>query len=105
MRLLLFAAIAAGLALSACAGRMIDDKMKGYLGQPASALITKLGYPTRQDEIAGKKIYVWAVTGMYRGTSHDCTIRAILNPDDTISSYDFGGNEAACESYAMLLNR
>jgi hypothetical protein len=55
---------AVGLALSACAMDMIKKGMTPYLGQPASALFSKLGYPTRQDQIAGKKFYIWTRGGL-----------------------------------------
>jgi hypothetical protein len=47
-------AVIAALGLSACATKTVNDKLKTYADQPASALIAKLGYPTRQDAIAGK---------------------------------------------------
>ena len=42
---------------------------------------------------------------MYRGTSRNCTIRAILGTGDIVSSYDWQGSEAGCENYAMVLGR
>jgi len=93
------------IGLAGCATKIIDDKMKTYVGQPASAVIAALGLPTRQDEIAGHKVYVWEVTSMYRGTSRNCTIRAILGAGDIVSGYYWQGNEEGCENYAMVLGR
>jgi hypothetical protein len=96
---------AAGLALSACAGDAIKERMKVFVGLPASAVFSKLGYPQQQQEVAGKKIYAWTSGGMYRGTSHDCTFRVIVDAQDIITSWDVQGNEAQCGLYATALNR
>ena len=95
---------AAGLALSACAGDAIKERMKVFIGQPANAIFSKLGYPTRQDEVAGRKIYVWTSGGMYRGTSYDCTFRVNVDAQDIITGWDVQGNEAQCESFAQALS-
>jgi hypothetical protein len=79
--------------------------MKPYVGQPASALFKKLGFPTRQDQIAGQKVYVWATGQVVEGTSYGCTIRAIVGAQDIITQWDFQGNERGCGNYAMMLNR
>lgn len=91
------------LALSACAGLTIKDKMPAYVGQPISALIAKLGYPTRQDAVAGRTVYAWSNNRFVEGTSYGCTIRAIVDSSDTITSWDFVGNEGGCGMYAQML--
>jgi hypothetical protein len=70
MRAGMFAVLAASLALCACAGAMIKEKMKPYVGQPASALIAKLGYPTREEQVAGQKVFVWSSGQVVEGTSY-----------------------------------
>jgi hypothetical protein len=96
---------AAGLALSACAGDAIKERMKVFVGLPASAVFGKLGYPQQQQEVAGKKIYVWTSGGMYRGTSYDCTFRVIVDAQDIVTGWDVQGSEAQCGNYATALNR
>jgi hypothetical protein len=89
--------------LSGCAGLTFKQKLKPLVGQPANAMIAKLGFPDRQDQIAGKKVYVWAVSGASEGTTYSCTIRAILGDGDIIENIDWGGNEGACENYSDKL--
>jgi hypothetical protein len=71
--------------LAACAGQTIKDKMPAYVGQPASVLITKLGFPTRQDSVAGQTVYVWTTGQVVEGTSYACTIRAILDSQNVVT--------------------
>ena len=94
---------ATAIGLTGCAGQTINDKMPSYLGHPTSALIGKLGFPTRQDTVAGKKVYVWTTSNFVDGTNYSCTIRAIINEQDIVSTWDLQGNEAGCEGYASRL--
>jgi hypothetical protein len=103
VRVSLCVAMAAGLAVAACAGQTIKDKLPAYMGQPIGALIAKLGFPTRQDMIAGQTVYVWTVNGMQEGTSYGCTIRAIVDAQNVMTRWDFQGNEGACTRYAASL--
>lgn len=91
------------VALSACAGQTIKDRMPAYMGRPIDDLIAKLGFPTRQDSIAGQTVYVWSVSGMDEGTSYGCTIRAIIDAQSIVARWDYQGNEGACGRYAALL--
>lgn len=103
MRVQIILAMAIGFALSACAGAAIKDKMPAYIGQPVSVLIGKLGFPTRQDTIAGQNVYIWTTGHMVEGTSYGCTIRAILDAQNIVSSWDYQGNEGGCAMYAANL--
>jgi hypothetical protein len=96
-----FWAMSLGIALSACATDILKKGMTPYMGQPASALFSKLGFPTRQDEVAGTKIYVWTTGGMYKGSSVDCTFRVMVDAQDIITRWDVQGN--ACEMFALRL--
>jgi hypothetical protein len=77
--------------------------MGAYVGQPASVLIGRLGFPTRQDNVAGRKVYVWTAGQMVEGTSYACTIRAIVDDQDVINTWDYQGNEGGCRNYAAML--
>lgn len=103
LRLRVCLAMAVCVAFSACAGQMIKDKLPAYVGQPINALIAKLGFPTRQDTIAGQTVYVWTTGGMVEGTSFGCTIRAIVDTQNVITRWDFQGNERGCANYASML--
>lgn len=102
MRIVAFVT-AIAVCLSACAGYAIKDKMSAYNGQPVSTLIDKLGFPTRQDTIAGQTVYIWTTGQMIEGTSYACTIRAILDSQNIITRWDYQGNEGGCARYASML--
>jgi hypothetical protein len=73
------------------------------MGQPASVLFSKLGYPTREDHVAGKKFYVWAVGGMTEGTSYSYNIRVVVDEQDVITSWDGYGSWKSCGDYIERL--
>jgi hypothetical protein len=98
-------AIAIAIGLAGCAGQTIKEKMGSYSGQPASSLIAKLGYPTDQQAIAGQKVYIWSNSRLVEGTTSACKIRAIIDAQDIIVSWDYVGNEGACWQYASALSR
>ncbi len=79
--------------------------MPAYMGQPIDALIAKLGFPTKQDTIAGETVYIWSTGQFIEGTSYGCTIRAIVNAQSVIDHWDYIGNEGQCMRYAALLGR
>src|SRR5262249_31735293 len=74
--------------LAACAGRVIKEEMTGLIGQPLDAAIAKLGVPTEERTIAGRKVYIWFSGTFDEGTQLKCQIRVIMN-GNVIGSYDF----------------
>jgi hypothetical protein len=98
-------AIVAALTLAGCAGSIIKDKMGAYVGQPASNLFGKLGYPTRDELVAGRKGYIWTTTYFDEGTSYQCKIRVFVDSADVIVGWDYEGNEGGCGRYAATLMR
>jgi hypothetical protein len=99
-----FALIAASV-VTACASQTIKEQMRSFLGQPVSTVIAKLGYPTEEQSLAGHKVYIWATGRMVEGTSYTCKIRAILDDQGIITTWDFEGNEGGCSRYASLLRQ
>jgi len=89
--------------LAACAGAIIKDKMASFAGHPVSAAIDKLGFPTEQAEIAGRKVYIWSSRNFVEGTSYQCKIRAILDDHEIITNWDYEGNEGGCMRFASKL--
>lgn len=75
------------------------------VGQPAAAVIEKLGYPTEDRVIAGNKVYIWASSNFVEGTNYGCHIRAIVDAHDIISTWDYGGNVGGCQMFASRLGR
>jgi hypothetical protein len=96
-------AVLSAIALSGCAAPTFKERLKPFVGQPANELMAKLGLPTRQDQIAGKKVCVRSKSGASDGTTYPCTIRATLGDKDIIENIDWSGNEDPCEDYAMKL--
>ena len=103
LRLVAALGAALAIALAACAGQAILEKLPRYSGQPIDALIAKLGSPTRQDTVAGKAVYIWAGSQVVDGAGYTCTIRATVDQQNTIINTDFQGNEAGCSRYAAML--
>lgn len=93
------------IVVAGCAGQTIKDKMAAYPGQPASAIIDRLGFPSTQQEVAGRKVYVWATNNFVDGTNYKCQIRTIVDERDTIITWDYEGNEGGCASFAARLSR
>ena len=77
--------------------------MPGYIGRPVSDLINRLGFPTRQDTVAGRTVYVWTMGYLVEGTGYACTIRAILDQHNIVTSFDGYGNQGGCADYAAKL--
>ncbi len=57
------ALLAAAAALTGCVtwGQM-DDGLRGLIGQPINVAISKIGYPSTEQTIAGRKLYRWGVS-------------------------------------------
>ena len=98
-------AIFATAALTGCAGQMSKDKMASYIGQPASAVIEKIGYPTAEQTAAGAKVYIWSTSRLVEGTSLGCKIKAIVDAQGVVTSWDFEGTDRGCAAYASKLDQ
>lgn len=101
MRITVLAGV--GFVLAGCASQMIDERASKYLGQPVSTLIAKMGYPTDERTIAGKKVYIWYTSTFDEGTQLKCQFRAIVGPGEVVEAFDGEGNNGPCLRYAMRL--
>lgn len=79
--------------------------MGTYMGQPVSAVVERLGFPTSEQVIAGNKVYIWSTVRFDEGTSLSCKIRAIVDQQQIIIAWDLEGQEYGCAGYAARLNR
>ena len=122
------------LVLGGCAGRIIEDRMQAFIGQPASYVFEKLGASDAEDEVAGRKSYVWEarssgsflVPVMPRirtvqggdGTAnftffvhephtydHVCRFRIFVDTQDLVTAYDLEGDDGGCGAFANKLRR
>lgn len=99
----------------------IDAGLKNLYGKNINLLLAKIGYPNGQNEVAGRKLYIWDsretisyatnVTsyGTYGGTTttlvpivttYYCTIIVEVDRNETIVAAQFEGNIEGCEKYA-----
>jgi hypothetical protein len=69
--------------------------MNTLVGQPAETAFARLGYPERQEQIAGRTIY-------YYGTDHaqgaSCAFK-LVTEGGIVRSWDGIGNAAGCDLY------
>lgn len=111
------------LTISACSFDIIDKNLSPMIGSQVDVAISRLGYPDAESSVAGKKFYVWEAqtSGSYSVPSvsyvgntpittfstnfynYDCRIRIFVNESETITHYDFKGNEGGCSYLASRL--
>jgi hypothetical protein len=63
----IIAACAFALTLAGCVGDSITKGMAPLAGQPLDAAIAKLGVPTSESTVAGRKVYVWLTQNFVEG--------------------------------------
>jgi len=112
-------AICAAATLAACAGASLNSTLPAYNGQPASALIAKLGVPTTQEQNdAGRKSYIWyTAISMMEGTTttrhgeaygtntYTCRIRVFVDDQDVITGSNWEGSDTGCAEYVVALGQ
>ncbi|MFC7541791.1 hypothetical protein ACFQU2_23080 [Siccirubricoccus deserti] len=107
--------------------------MNELMGQPAPVLFSRLGYPDAETVVAGRKAYIWGnrrmgampiytptTTTGFVGTQpvtmttstmnmvpveYACQIRAIVDAEDRITTWDYRGNQGGCAPYARRLRQ
>src|SRR5690349_23969356 len=96
-------AIYPALLLAGCASGLTGFKsgMDGLIGQPSSVALQRLGYPERQEVIAGRTVY-------YYGTDHEqgpsCAFK-VITYNGMVEAWDGLGNAAGCSMYVRALRR
>ena len=112
-------AICAAATLAACTGASLNSALPAYNGQPASALMAKLGTPTSQEENdAGRKAYIWyTALSMMEGTTNTrhgeaygtatyaCRLRVFIDEQDIITGSNWEGTDTGCAQYAASLGQ
>jgi hypothetical protein len=100
----IIAAVAVLLVLGSC-GRtpfpVLETQLDSLKGQPAAAVIKKLGDPNETTRIGSEKVYVWS--GETVGMS--CTVKVFVDTADKVVHYAFDGNVAGCSFYAHRLDK
>ena len=104
-------AIAAALALSACASDpfpAMQANLDSFKGQPAQSLIARLGAPDETNKDGDARTYVWFRVNKsgpeFQEDFIDCTIKAYADKSDVITGFFYTGNNAGCGRYAHRLD-
>lgn len=106
---------------------VLDAELPKYNGKQLDQLVAKLGYPTSQQTLMGRTVYVWSTneqftsfqpttTTGYVGTTPvmmtgnqatvsnlSCTIRVFTDSNNIIQGYDYNGNNGTCFTYSNRL--
>ncbi len=69
--------------------------MKGLVGKPIRAVIDRVGYPVRELNITGSKVYVWEGNG--------CTLRVAVDSSESVVRADYDGDHSDCKHYRRVL--
>lgn len=125
-------ALACALTLSGCMSfSVLDAEMPKYQGRHIDTLVSKLGLPNAEQQIMGRKVYIWttsmqhvsidpviSTTTGYIGTRPismtstsyqasssqlSCTIRVFVDNMNVINGSDYNGNNGACFTYSKRL--
>lgn len=84
------------LLLSACSTfslQPLGDQLTAMKGQPVETAFHQLGYPDRQETIAGRTVYYW---GDDKST---CSIKLVSTPDGKVDSGTIFGSPAGCSRF------
>jgi len=88
MRFLLVA-----LLLSGCAAfslQPLTAKLASLKGQPVETAFHQLGYPDRQEVIAGRTVYYWG------DDRSSCSVKIVATPDGKVDMGSIYGSPAGC---------
>lgn len=74
--------------------------ISAYEGGPVSAVIDRIGYPDREEKIAGKTVYFW---GQDMETGPSCVWKVVTEDDGTVIDGSVYGNIYGCEARTRRL--
>lgn len=103
------AIVISALTLGGCGGLpylQIRGQLSSLEGQPLSAATTKLGAPTEEKTLSGRKVYEWKKQWQLDedGDDQECVIRAFMK-GDVIGELHFTGDENQCYRFAKTLEK
>ena len=90
-----------GLLLTSCSTtKVMNNVMNSWKGSYISEVINQWGYPDAQQEIAGKKLYIWdeSITALYTfsgsisGGTWSCKRILEVNDEEKVISWQWSGN-------------
>ena len=100
--------IFAFLALYSCSTfKNIEIGLTRATGRSINSLISRIGYPTDERIIAGRKLYIWDTRRLvgWDGNIIDlyCKITVEVDSNDKIIYWTYSGNRGGCRSYSDAL--
>ena len=85
----------------------IEKGLTMATGRGINSLISKIGYPTDERIIAGRKVYIWDTRRLvgWDGNVLDlyCKITVEVDSNDRIINWSYSGNRGGCSSYSNAL--
>lgn len=109
MKLKSMSAVGISLLLAACIGSSMNTGLQSLSNKPAREAFDRLGYPTEDRVIAGRRVYIWSTNHMgpaiagNRDVQYQCTIRIFVDERDIITGGDWEGNGYGCSQYLSRL--
>lgn len=125
--------LAASVGLSGCAMSAIQKEMDSLTGQHVDVLISKLGLPSGEAQVAGRRVLIWSTdatlvlpqtstsntygsvgsTPYYGTTTHtsynatqlSCTIKVSVDHEMLVQYWEAEGQQGACQRFASRLKR
>lgn len=103
----------------------IDEGVSSLRGQNINSLISIIGLPSAEQNIAGRKIYVWDTSQTVSTTTavptynpsgfstyayvpssaqYVCTIKVVVDENDIIQSHELEGNIGGCERWSRRIS-
>jgi hypothetical protein len=99
--------------LTGCATQRLEAGLSKTVGELVSILVNAWGYPAAEREIMGHKLYTWSNNGgamavpLYGGGFYaarlTCTVEVSVDDKDTITSYQWSGNNGGCAAMARRI--
>jgi hypothetical protein len=105
-----------------CVMSRLENGLNDLPGKDISSAAQRLGYPSQEREMFGRKVYTWGtqstgfasmpVTNAYGYTAgfvpmavnYQCRIEIIADTNGTIERWQYEGNAGGCSRYASALN-
>ena len=108
-RILVTLALGLGPILTGCLSSTMNPPLQQSVGQPARALFAKIGWPDRENVVAGRKVYIWSTQHLgpqvfgEGDVEYNCQIRVFADDRDIVTGSDWRGNILGCSEYTTRL--
>ena len=76
----------------------LGNAVGGFRGKPLSSALTRLGYPTPEQSIAGKKLIIWESAGVL------CRVTLEVDSQNIVTGTQIDGNQTACVNWGQARN-